>query len=97
MGSGIVIFTPIRGLIEQCLHITLHATNNVAEYKALLLALYQLITLGANKVLIHNDSRLVVNQVNDKFMAKEEKMKLYMQEVKKTRAIFETFEIKKIQ
>lgn len=47
-------------------------------------------------MLAHSDSQLVVNQVIDKFKAKEERIKLYKQEVKKERVILEAFEVKKI-
>lgn len=32
--------------------------------------------------LVHSDSRLIVNQVNDKFEVEEEKIKHYLEEVK---------------
>lgn len=45
-------------------------------------------------MLIYNDSRLIVNQVNNTFEAKEEIMKKYLKEIKKEISIFEVFEIK---
>lgn len=80
---GITIFTPIWGLIKQCVRIAFPTTNNVVEYEALLLSLRQLHLLRAKKVLIYTDSRLTVNQVSDAFEAKEERMKKYLEETKK--------------
>lgn len=57
----IATFTPQRGLIEQCIKIAFLTTNNVVKYEVLLLVLYKLCSLEAKKVLVHSDSRLIVN------------------------------------
>lgn len=69
---------------------------NVVEYEALFLDLCQLTTLEAKRVFVHSDSRLLVNQDTNEFEAKEDRMKLYVQKLKKVKVAFETFEIKKI-
>lgn len=69
-GAKTTIFSPIGGLIEKCIEIAFPATNNVAEYKALSLALRQLHSLEVKKGLLYNDSRLIVNQINNAFEAK---------------------------
>src|SRR5215472_16112196 len=55
-------------------------TNNVAEYRALLLALTRAEELGADEVEIRSDSRLMVEQVNGKFRVKAEHLKPLMAE-----------------
>ena len=55
-------------------------TNNVAEYRALLLALTRAEELGADEVEIRSDSRLMVEQVNGKFRIKAEHLKPLMAE-----------------
>jgi ribonuclease HI len=50
-------------------------TNNVAEYRALLLGLARAAALGADEVEVVNDSELVAKQVNGEYKVKHETMK----------------------
>ena len=52
------------------------ATNNVAEYRALITALQEAKRLGANKVVIRGDSELVVKQMRGEYRVKNPDMKL---------------------
>lgn len=47
-----------------------HATNNVAEYRALLLGLERAAALGATEVAVVNDSELVAHQVDGRYRVK---------------------------
>jgi ribonuclease HI len=47
-----------------------HATNNVAEYKALILALEKAKELGAKKIQIRGDSELIVKQMRGEYRVK---------------------------
>jgi ribonuclease HI len=53
-------------------------TNNEAEYEALLARLKMAKTLGATELDVHNNSQLVVGQVNGDYEAKEERMLQYL-------------------
>src|SRR3989440_7786095 len=46
------------------------ATNNVAEYRALITALEEAKKLGAKKVIIHGDSELIVKQMRGEYRVK---------------------------
>jgi ribonuclease HI len=50
-------------------------TNNVAEYRALLLGLARAAAFGATDVEVINDSELVAKQVNGEYKVKHEAMK----------------------
>jgi ribonuclease HI len=50
-------------------------TNNVAEYRALLLGLRQARELGATEVEVINDSELVARQVNGEYRVKNADLK----------------------
>jgi ribonuclease HI len=52
-----------------------HATNNVAEYRGLLLGLERAWALGATEVEVVNDSELVAQQVNGRYKVKHPDMK----------------------
>ena len=51
------------------------ATNNVAEYRGLLLGLERARDLGATEVEVVNDSELVAHQVNGRYKVKHADMK----------------------
>jgi ribonuclease HI len=57
------------------------ATNNVAEYRALLRAIELLTELGAKRVQFLLDSELVVRQMNGEYRVKDPKMRALYDEV----------------
>ena len=68
-GTGIVIITPKGILLEHSIRLGFNASNNEAEYEALLAELRSVSRLEARDVEIYLDSRLVVNQVQGSFEA----------------------------
>jgi ribonuclease HI len=52
-----------------------HATNNEAEYRALIIGLTELSEMGAEHVNIEMDSQLVVRQVNGQYKVKKAELK----------------------
>ena len=59
------------------------ATNNQAEYRALIAALRGTIKLGATEASIFLDSELVVKQINGKYRVKNAALKPLYQEAKR--------------
>src|SRR3989337_2861069 len=56
------------------------ATNNEAEYRAIIAALEKAIQLGAKQVEVRSDSELVVRQINGQYRVKNASLKpLYQQ------------------
>ena len=86
LGSGarIVIITPERIKLEHSFRLGFRVSNNKAEYEALLVGLIAVSDLGAREVEVYSDSRLVVNQVQGSFEAKDPQMMEYLQLVKQT-------------
>lgn len=77
-GIGVVIRSGGR-TYELSEHIGI-ATNNVAEYKALIRGLERAKALGAEELEICLDSELIVRQVNGLYKVRDEKLKpLYSQ------------------
>ena len=62
-GVGIVIITPEGILLEHSFRLGFNASNNEAEYEALLAGLRAVLRLEARDVEIYSNSRPVVNQV----------------------------------
>jgi ribonuclease HI len=69
------------------------ATNNQAEYKALIMALEEVIKLGAEHIDIRMDSELVVRQVQGSYKVKDAKLKPLFNQVKQLLTRFESFTI----
>jgi ribonuclease HI len=65
------------------------ATNNVAEYRALITAMQEARKLGAKKVVIRGDSELVIKQMRGEYRVKSPDMKVLHDEAQ---AILRTFE-----
>ena len=62
-GAGIILTTPEGIQLEYALKFGFKASNNEAEYEALLVGLQLATTMGADQIRVYSDSQLVVNQV----------------------------------
>ena len=58
-------------------------TNNEAEYEALVAGLDLARATGATSVVICCDSQVITNQINGDYECNGERMKLYMDQVKR--------------
>jgi len=68
-GIGIVLTTPEGSIIEQSFTLGSPASNNEAEYGAILAGLRVAITLGVRGLEVQCDSSLIVNQVIEEYVA----------------------------
>ena len=66
-----VISTPAGEVVEEHRESIGAATNNVAEYRALLLAIARARALGARSVDLVGDSELIVRQVRGEYKVKD--------------------------
>jgi ribonuclease HI len=73
------------------------ATNNVAEYKALLLGITLASELGAEELELIGDSELIVRQVEGRYKVKHADMKELHAQVKKALAPFEAWSIRHVK
>ena len=69
------------------------ATNNIAEYRALIAAMKRIKTLGAKNVMIFSDSELVVRQINGLYKVKNPGLRPLHAEAIKISRLFEYFRI----
>ncbi|GJW31608.1 reverse transcriptase domain-containing protein [Tanacetum coccineum] len=72
------------------------ATNNEAEYEALIAGLRIAEQMGVKNLQANVDSRLVANQVNGSYVAKESGMVQYLEKVKTLASNFKEFSIKQV-
>jgi ribonuclease HI len=73
--AAAVVSTPDGDVLDEAHEYLGVATNNVAEYRGLLLGLDRARALGADDVEVVNDSELVAKQVNGVYKVKHPDMK----------------------
>jgi ribonuclease HI len=73
--AGAVVSTPDGDVLDEAAEAIGVATNNVAEYRGLLLGLERARELGASEVEVVNDSELIAKQVNGVYKVKHPDMK----------------------
>lgn len=72
------------------------ATNNEAEYRAVIAALEKAIGLGARQVALNSDSELVVKQIKGSYRVKKAALKPLHQRVMKLQSSLDSFTIRHI-
>ncbi|XP_030936254.1 uncharacterized protein LOC115961406 [Quercus lobata] len=94
-GSGLelVLLSPGGITIEKSLRLDFSATNNEAEYEALLEGMGMVRKMGGKSVDMFLDSRLIVRQVNGDMKAKDERMQEYLVQVKHLQTQFHHFRL----
>jgi len=77
--AAAVLSTPDGEVVAEAMDAFGVATNNVAEYRAVLLGLAKARELGATEVEVVNDSELIAKQINGQYKVKHADMKpLYL-------------------
>ena len=69
LGVGLVLVSPEKITIEKSLRLGFSATNNEAEYEALLMGMMMVQKMGRKTVKVYSDSKLVVGQVRGELEA----------------------------
>ncbi|KAL5549486.1 hypothetical protein UlMin_004717 [Ulmus minor] len=95
-GAGVILVSPEKVRLSCALRFRFKATNNQAEYEALLAGLRLAKEVSARHLLIYSDSQLIVNQVNSEYQAKGEKMASYLEKAKELLGQFDTVTITQI-
>jgi len=94
--AACVISSPGGDLLGEYAELLGKATNNVAEYRALLLGLAKATELGASEVEVIGDSELIAKQVQGSYKVKHEAMRpLYLDSMKALRG-FERWSIRTV-
>jgi ribonuclease HI len=73
------------------------ATNNVAEYRALLLGIEMAAAMGASELELVGDSELIVRQVEGKYKVKDAALRELHAEVKRALEPFESWSIRHVR
>ena len=78
-----MLFLPEGDKIKCMVCLNFPTTNNEAEYEALVARLDHAKVAGAASVVLHYDSQVVTNQVNGDYECKSERIKKYLEQVKR--------------
>ena len=92
-GAGIILEGPNGVLIEQALRFAFKASNNQAEYEALIAGMLLAKEMGAQSLLAKSDSQLVTGQVTGEYQAKDPQMAAYLRYVEVLKRAFAAFEL----
>ena len=81
-GVGLILTSPEGIDIEYALRFGFQASNNEAEYEAVIAGLNLAHSMEVDQLEVCSDSQLVVKQIEDTYEAKGEKMILYLKKVR---------------
>ncbi|XP_073064019.1 uncharacterized protein [Primulina eburnea] len=87
-GVGVVLISPAGEEVKLAVRLDFRASNNEAEYEAVLAGLRAARNVGATRVLIFSDSQLVAQQMKGMYDVKDEKLIEYAREVDRVREKF---------
>ncbi|GJR88615.1 reverse transcriptase domain-containing protein [Tanacetum coccineum] len=94
--AGLILTNPEGMEFTYALRFRFDATNNEAEYEALIARLKFTEQMGVKNLQVNVDSRLVANEVNETYVAKETDMVRYLEKVKTLTTSFKAFSIKQV-
>jgi ribonuclease HI len=92
-----VVATPDGVVVERTGEAIGRATNNVAEYRALLLGIERARALGAREVELVGDSELVVKQVKGEYRVKDPGLRPLHAEVRAALEPFDRWSIRPVR
>ncbi|GJX75648.1 reverse transcriptase domain-containing protein [Tanacetum coccineum] len=95
-GAGLILTSPEGTEFTYALRFQFTASNNEAEYEALIAGLRIAAQMGVRNVHVSVDSKLVANQVLGTYVAKEENMVKYLEKAKSLISGFANFSISQV-
>jgi ribonuclease HI len=94
--AATVLSTPDGDVVDEAAVTLGTVTNNVAEYRGLLLGLERAAALGATEVEVINDSELIAHQVTGRYKVKHPDMKPLHAEALRALGAFERWSIRPV-
>jgi ribonuclease HI len=95
-GARVVLIDPSGDQVKYMVHLEFKATNNMAEYEALIFGLSAALSLGIRQLLVKGDSQLIINQVRGECSCNEPRIAAYLLHVRKLEKDFTTLELQHV-
>lgn len=95
-GAGAVITDESDKILWEGKEYLGHCTNNIAEYRALMLGLKGALANGFNSLEVYLDSELLANQINGSYKVKNPNLKILMDEVRQLLSSFRSVSVKHV-
>jgi ribonuclease HI/transposase InsO family protein len=92
-GAGLLFISPLGRHVRYVLRLHFPASNNVAEYEALVNGLHIAIELGVRRLDARGNSQLVIGQVMKNSHCRDKKMEAYCDEVRRLEDKFHGLEL----
>jgi ribonuclease HI/probable phosphoglycerate mutase len=92
-GAGAVLVGENGAVVSTTKQFLGHCTNNIAEYRALILGLGEALGCGARSVSIYLDSELLVRQIQGVYRVKNPALKPLMADIRALLDRFETWHV----
>jgi ribonuclease HI len=92
-GAGLLFILPLGKHVRYVLRLHFPASNNVAEYEALVNGLRIAVELGVRRLDARGDSQLVIDQVMKNSHCRDRKMEAYCDEVRRLEDKFHGLEL----
>jgi ribonuclease HI len=95
-GVGVLLISPQGEQLKYVLQIHYKASNNGAEYEALIHRLRIVVSLGIKQLLAFGDSKVVIEQVNKEWDCVKDTMDAYCAEIRNLEGHFEGIEFQHV-
>jgi ribonuclease HI len=96
VGAGVLLISPHGEQLKYVLQIHYKASNNGAEFEALIYGLCIAVSLGIKRLLAFGDSKVVIEQVNKEWYCVKDTMDAYYAEIRKLEGHFEGIEFQHV-
>jgi ribonuclease HI len=95
-GVGVLLISPQGEQLKYVPQIHYKASNNGAEYEALIHGLRIAVSLGIKRLLAFGDSKVIIEQVNKEWDCVKDTMDAYCTEIRKLEGHFEGIEFQHV-
>jgi ribonuclease HI len=95
-GAGVVLVGLGGDQLKYVVRLEFKATNNMAEYEALIFGLSAALSLGVRQLLVKGDSQLIIKQVHGECSCNEPRLVAYLLPVKKLEKDFTALELQHV-
>jgi ribonuclease HI len=96
-GAGILFIAPRGEQLKYALQLLFSASNNAADYEALIHGLNIAISLGIKRLMVYGDSLVVISQINKEWDCSNDSMGKYCTAIRKLEDKFEGLEFHHVE